>query len=199
MHRIDEIDRMGNETVKWELITSREVFTAEPWVTVHVDSVRLPGGRVVDDYYRVELPEYAMIYGRLNDGKVLFERQYKHGLEEVTIVLPTGGIEKGELPIEAAKREFLEETGYRADRWSYIGTFSVDGNKGCGKGHFYIADELVKVSEPVDDEMEKAEIIFLEPKAAMEYILEKNISELATPALLAIASNHHVLKYRGIR
>ena len=198
MHRINDIDGIGSETERWELIDTREVFTADPWVKVHVDTIKLPGGTIVDDYYRVELPEYAMIYARREDGKVLFERQYKHGLEEISIVLPTGCIEESEQAIAAAQRELLEETGYRAGKWSYIGTFSVDGNKGCGKGHFYIADDLEKVAEPVDDEMEKAEIMFLDPKLAMEYILDKNISELATPALLAIATNDHVMKLRGI-
>ncbi len=198
MRRTDGMEKAKKKLEKWELLETSEVFTAAPWLKVHVDCVKLPGGRIVDDYYRVELQEYAMIYARRDDGKVLFERQYKHGLKEVSIVLPTGTIEQGEMPVEAAKREFFEETGYTAEKWSYVGTFLVDGNKGCGRGHFYIADGLEKVSEPVYDDMEDLEIIFMEPQSAMEYILESNTSELATPALLAFAGSPHVMKFRGI-
>lgn len=184
------------EIRKWELIDSREVFSAEPWIRVYADSVRLPGGKIVDDYYRIDLPEYAMIYALGRDGKVLLERIYKHAIGEISFVLPTGCIEKDEQPVETAKRELLEETGYRAHKWTYIGSFVVDGNKGSGKGYFFIAEEIEKVDEPQNDEMEEAEIVFWKPELAMEYVLKSKTAELATAALLALATNPHAVRLR---
>jgi ADP-ribose pyrophosphatase len=184
------------EIRKWELIDSREVFSSEPWIRVYVDRVRLPGGKIVDDYYRIDLPEYAMIYALGRDGKVLLERIYKHAIGEISFVLPTGCIEKDEQPVETAKRELLEETGYRANKWTYIGSFVVDGNKGSGKGYFFIAEDIEKVDEPQNDEMEEAEIVFWEPELAMEYVLKSRTAELATAALLALATNPHAVRLR---
>lgn len=182
---------------KWELVETREAFAADPWVRVYVDTVRLPHGKLVDDYYRVELPEYAMVYARRDDGAVLLERIYKHAIGEICFVLPTGCIEKGERPLDTAKRELLEETGYCADKWTYAGSFVVDGNKGSGKGYFFIAEEIERTSEPVTDEMEEAEIVFMEPQKAIEQLLESETAELATAALLLLATHPHAQKVRN--
>ena len=58
---------------KWELLTSRNVLSAAPWVNVYIDNIRLPSGRVVDDFYRIELPEHVMVYAHKKDGSVLME------------------------------------------------------------------------------------------------------------------------------
>ena len=183
------------KVMKWDTVESRVVFSADPWVKVHIDVVRLPAGRIVDDYFRVELPEYVMIYAQREDGKVLIERMYKHAIGDVSLVLPTGCIEKDEDPLDAAKRELLEETGYKADIWNYVGSFVVDGNKGSGKGYFYCAEELERVSDPVEDDMEIAEIEFVEPATAVETMLKTKTSELASTALIALASNPHMKKF----
>ncbi|HEY4717016.1 MAG TPA: NUDIX hydrolase [bacterium] len=130
-----------------------------------------------------------MIYAQREDGKILFERQYKHALGAIALALPTGCIEEGELPIEAGKRELLEETGYIAHKWRFINSFLVDGNKGCGKAHFYIAQELEEIAEPVEDDMEETEIIFMKPESMFKAILNGEMPLLATAALAAVASH----------
>lgn len=178
-----------NEICPWQILSSTEVFAALPWVKVFEDKVKLPSGRVVDNYYRVGLLEYAMICGRREDGKILFLRQYRHALNKVVLALPAGSIEKGESPEIAAKREFLEETGYRADVWNHVGSFVVDGNKGCGRAHFYIAEKLEKISNPVEDDTEEAETIFLSEGEAVKAVLTGAAPSLATVSLVAIATN----------
>lgn len=173
----------------WELLYSEELFSASPWVRLRKDKIKLPNGRIVDDYYTIELPEYVMVYAKRDKGEALFMRQYKHALGSITLTLPTGCLEDGELPLECAKREFLEETGYIADKWRSVGSFLIDGNKGCGKVHFFIAEELKKIAEPVADDMEESEILFMPVNSVMEAIYKGEINILATASLIAIAAN----------
>ena len=65
-------------------------------------------------YYSLRLPDYAAILAFTADGRVLCVRQYRPAVERVTLELPSGLIDPGETPAQAARRELLEETGYEA-------------------------------------------------------------------------------------
>ena len=54
------------------------------------------------------------------DPTILIERQYRHAAGQFLLELPAGRIEPGEAPLAAAKRELIEETGFRARRWSRL-------------------------------------------------------------------------------
>jgi ADP-ribose pyrophosphatase len=67
-----------------------------------------------EPYYSLRLPDYAAIVARTADGRVLCVRQYRPAVERVTLELPSGLVDPGETPAQAASRELLEETGYEA-------------------------------------------------------------------------------------
>jgi len=80
------------------------------------DVVRLPDGREgVREYIRH--PGAVMIVPLLEGGRVLLERQFRYPHQREFIELPAGKLEPGEPPLETAKRELLEETGYVAAEW----------------------------------------------------------------------------------
>ena len=93
----------------WRVLQNREVFAANPWIRVSVQTVELPDGKLVDDYYHIDLGEYVVVFAQTIDGQVIVERQYKHGIGEVTLTMPSGSIDRGEAPLVAAQRELLEE------------------------------------------------------------------------------------------
>jgi ADP-ribose pyrophosphatase len=57
------------------------------------------------------------------DPEIILERQYRHSIGQNLIELPAGKIEEGEAPLAAAKREMIEETGYRAKKWKLLAKF----------------------------------------------------------------------------
>jgi ADP-ribose pyrophosphatase len=77
-------------------------------------------------YYSLRLPDYAAIVAITEDGQILAVRQYRPALERHTIELPSGIVDAGESPGEAARRELLEETGYQADYVEVIGPMEPD-------------------------------------------------------------------------
>jgi ADP-ribose pyrophosphatase len=92
-------------------------------VLLHVrrDVVRLPSGQhTVREH--IEHPGAVAIVPLLDSGELLMERQYRYALGRELLELPAGKIDPGEAPIDTARRELREETGYIAADWRYLTT-----------------------------------------------------------------------------
>ena len=99
---------------------SGEVVYAGRFLEVHRDAVRLPDGtQAVRDYIRH--PGAVAIVALTAEGSVLLERQYRYALGRDFVEIPAGKLEAGEAHLDTGKRELLEETGYAAAQWTYLG------------------------------------------------------------------------------
>ena len=174
---------------KWKILSSKKVFSASPWVTVFKDKIQLPSGNIIPDFYTVDLPDYVIVYATNNNGDILFEKQYKHALKEITHCLPAGFIEPGETPMDAAKREFIEETGYLSKHWVKLGEYVIDGNKRCSTAHLFKAFNIEKITAPIPDGTEVSEIVFLTEKEALNKLVNGEFKVIATAAFIAMATN----------
>ena len=173
----------------WEVLESREVFAAEPWIRLSVQKVRLPDGRVIDDYHQVEFPEYAVVFAQTPRGKVVVEQIYKHGVGRACLALPSGLLDPGEEPLDAARRELLEETGYASHDWSSLGSFVINGNYGCGKAHLFMARDASKVDEPDSGDLEEIRVEMIQPDALMDAVRSGEVALIDSAAAIAIAVN----------
>lgn len=102
---------------KWKTLQSRYLFR-RPWLTARCDTVMLPDGRINDEFYILEYPTWVNITARTKDGLFVMVEQYRHGLGDIFIELCAGVVEEGETPLEGAKRELAEETGYQGGVWT---------------------------------------------------------------------------------
>src|SRR5207249_7834485 len=123
----------------WVVESTTSILRREPWIEVFEEHIRLPGGRLVDDFYSIRLPDFVVVAPVTEDGRLVLVRHYRHGPRRVTHSLPSGFSEGAESPGEEAKRELLEETGYAAGEWSALGSYVVDGNRRCGLEHVFLA------------------------------------------------------------
>lgn len=102
-----------------ETLDSEQVFAGR-LLQVQRDRVRLPDGTIgVREYIRH--PGAVVVIAILDNGKLLFERQYRYPLRRVFLELPAGKIDAGEHPLDTARRELIEETGYKARFWRHLG------------------------------------------------------------------------------
>jgi ADP-ribose pyrophosphatase len=177
----------GRKLEPWVILNSRNVFVAAPWIRVSLQQVRLPDGRVVDDYHQVALPGYAVIFAQTSDGRVIVERQYKHGVGEHTLVLPSGIIDKDEEPLLGAKRELTEETGFASEEWRSLGSFVVNGNYGCGKAHLFTARNARQVARADAGDLEHTDILLMRVDELTDAVRGGQVVVLGTVAAIALS------------
>jgi ADP-ribose pyrophosphatase len=110
-------------SAKPKLISSKLAYKGKVF-SVFSDKVEEPGGNInVRDVIRHNGSVVMLAVDESknpNDPDIIFERQYRHAAGQFLIELPAGRVEPNEAPLAAAKRELIEETGYRAKRWALL-------------------------------------------------------------------------------
>lgn len=166
--------KRSDEELKWKTLSS-EYIMKSPWMTVRKDVMQLPNGQVHPSYWCLEYPDWINIIAITKDGKFIFERQYRHGLDVVEWEMPAGVVEKGEEPLHAAQRELMEETGFGGGEWSLFmeacqnpstcnnitHTYLARGVEHTGKQHFDRTEDLdvyLLSEDDVKELLEKGEI-----------------------------------------
>jgi ADP-ribose pyrophosphatase len=117
----------GAKSTQARVLSSRVSYQG-PVFSVTTDQVEEPGGvRARRDVVRhsgsivvLAVDDDTAKAGRKGGLLVLLERQYRHAAQSMMWELPAGRIDDGETALTAAKRELLEETGYRARQWKRI-------------------------------------------------------------------------------
>lgn len=143
----------------WITRGRRRVFSQPPWLTVEEHEIELPDGRVIPDWSWVITPEFVNIVAVTTDGHYLIFRQTKYAVAGETLAVCGGYIEAGERPLATAQRELLEETGHASDAWTALGSYAIDGNRGSGVGHFFLATGARPVAPPTADDLEDQELL----------------------------------------
>jgi ADP-ribose pyrophosphatase len=138
----------------WEVLRRERVYDGTPFVTVERQTVRLPDGRIVEDYHQVTLPDFAIAVPVLTDGRIITLWQYKHGARCVSLTFPAGHVEPGEDPEYAIRRELMEETGYRASRAMCLGSYVTNGNQRCNVMHLFVLTGCEQAAMPQHDDLE---------------------------------------------
>ena len=96
----------------WKVLKS-EYLARRPWFTVRHESLELPDGRRVPDYYVFEYPDWINITAITRQGEFVLIDQYRHALGETRYEIPAGVSEASDASmLAAAQRELAEETGY---------------------------------------------------------------------------------------
>jgi ADP-ribose pyrophosphatase len=180
---------MKKELRKWETLSRKVLLRQGKFLTVESHVIKLPDGQIIPDWAWLIAPDAAIVLAVTAQGKFLCFRQTKYAVEGNTLAPVGGMLEPDEAPLEAAKRELLEEMGYTAPDWVPLGSYILEPNRGIATMHLYLALNATKAVEPDSDDLEDQEILLLS-KTEIENALKKGeFKVMAWAALVAMALN----------
>lgn len=154
--------------------------------------VALPDGRpAVRDVVRH--PGAVAVVALTQDQRVVLVRQYRTALDRVTVEIPAGKLDPGEDPLEAARRELLEETGVTAGKIGYLTTMATSDGFCDELIHLYMATDLrFSQSNPDDDEFLHVDLVPIQQ--LIDAVLDSRIEDgkTALGALICDALAHRL-------
>lgn len=139
----------------------------------------------------VRHPGAVCVAGVLDDGRLVSIRNFRIAVGEWLEEFCAGKLERGERPADAARREFLEETGYRAERIEPLGTFFTSPGFADEVMHAYVARGLTHVGQSLQDD-ERIEVVLSEPAELAARIRSGAVRDgktISTWALLGLAGH----------
>lgn len=172
-------------TVKAEIQKSSEVKFDGKLIKVTYDVAEVPGGR---EAWRevVHHPGASAVVVQDGKGRIIMERQYRYALQEALLEIPAGKLDGNEDPLDCARRELAEETGYRAESWRYLGVIATSPGFCNEQIHVYLATELTKGATNWDDD-EYLELSYFTMAELMEQLRQEKIKDSKTLAALMLA------------
>lgn len=132
------------------LIGSREIYRGRV-VTLRLDEIEIANGRNVRREV-VEHPGAVVIVPVDGSRNILWVRQYRYAAGRALLELPAGTLEPPEEPIECARRELAEETGYSAATWVALGAFFTAPGVFTEYMHAFAAGDLTPADAHADDD-----------------------------------------------
>jgi ADP-ribose pyrophosphatase len=171
----------------WHTRSRNTILDCGKYLVVENHVVELPDGRVFDNWPWVITPAFINVVVVTEQGQFVCFRQTKYAVEGTSLAPVGGYLDAGEEALTAAKRELMEETGYEAPDWVELGNFAVDGNRGSGVAHLYLARNARCVAEVNADDLEEQEMLLLSRSEVEAALAAGEFKLLPWAAVFALA------------
>jgi ADP-ribose pyrophosphatase len=170
-------------TAPWRAISTRPIYES-PWLSLREDVVEMPNGETTL-YGVVTCGNCVGVLPFVEESTVLLVQQYRYVADRVTWEMPTGGVHGKESLETAAGRELIEETGYGADRLSFLCAYHTSKSVMDETAHLFVAQGLT----PLEKHGRGDATEFINVRAfSFERLLEMVLSGEITDSMTIIAT-----------
>ena len=166
--RCEMIEKLENR--KWKVLKSEHILRLGQWLSVRQEEVQLPSGTVIPTWFVLEFPNWINVIAITKDGEMVMEDQYRHALGETHYELVAGVIDPGETPLEAAKRELSEETGYEGGEWELYMTLSPNPTNHNNLSYTFLARGVEKTREQHQERTEDIRVHVMKQEEVRELL-----------------------------
>lgn len=168
---------MTKNSKKWSVLSSKYLIQKD-WCTVRVDSVKLANGNLIPDYYVLEYPNWVNVIAITKEQEFILVYQYRHGLQQTSFELPAGVCDDTDnSPMESAKRELLEETGYGKGNWTELTTISANPGTHTNLCHCFLATDVEKIDSQHLEATEDLDVVRLNLGEVKQLLLDDCIKQ----------------------
>jgi ADP-ribose pyrophosphatase len=161
------------------LTLERRYLYRNPWCAFRVDEVELPSGAAIE-YGVLEGGGFASVVPLTEEGGVVLVRQWRQPLGAFTLELPSGGVDRGEDPREAAERELLEEAGFRAVGLEHLVSIHTSTGRSDEVCHLFRCGAVRDPAGPRPEPTEFIRVVELPLAEALEQVSSGGITDAAT-------------------
>jgi ADP-ribose pyrophosphatase len=176
----------------WKIDSIKHIHSND-FIQLYEDIINIRGRKKV--YTRIKRKNYSTIVPFISNDQILVIKSYRHLVDSIQIEVPSGYIETGEDPQEAALRELKEETGYGAKEIIKIGTYTPDYTMFEQKGNLFVAYDLVNEGDQKLGSMELIEPVILTVREIMKLLSEGKILNASSIVAFYWAIDFHLNRH----
>jgi ADP-ribose pyrophosphatase len=174
------------EDGRWRTL-GRNYLYKSPWCAFRVDDVELPGGARIE-YGVLEGGGFAAVVPVTRGADVVLVRQWRQPLDAFTLELPSGGVDADEEPERAARRELVEETGYRAEKLEHLASVHTSTGRSTEVCHLFRCEAVRDERGPRPEPTEFIRVVEVPFGEAWRMASEGDIVDAATVLGLLLAA-----------